>query len=883
MGRQPRVSRSAILTALLVALLPCFAPAVHAGPGQIDQVTILGLRRMTEEAAKHALAVDVGDPYDPAVLRARFKALWRMGLFESIRIEAEDGPEGGKVIVIRVEERSYLTSVDYSENSVLNRTQIEDRLRERKINIGLGKPIDLTVVGDVASVIRDYLAEKGHLDGKVHSDIQVLSDTTRAVRFDIIPGGKTRIRSIRFDGNEVFKDKKLRGQLKITEPRHWWWPWSAKNLYHPLKWDQDAINIRDLYQNAGYLDVRTKAPILEFGEEKKGAEQVETVDLSTLPTADDYLELWGAEDDDIDLATLTPKELEKRTERQIKLRKKAEKKADKERQKAQPKVKRWVDLKIPIVEGPQYRTGEVVIEGNEVFPDESLRLMVPLREGDILRQNWLDAGVEGITRRYEDRGHLYAEVVRQIRRRPDEPIADVTVTIDEDEPYYIDTIEFSGNTATQDRVMRREVLINEGALFNRTRLTLSQRKISQLGYIEAKEDPIIEPIEGENRVRVRFPVEEKGRNEIQVGGGYSGLEGAFFTGVYSTRNFLGRGQIVSLALQIGGRASRYQLSFTEPWFMNRPITLGFSIFRRDVDYGATLQSTSRGGGVILGKRLTTFTNVQLAYGYEAVTSNSLAFAIVDGGEVQQVSNETSNKISSLTPTFLFDKINNPYRPSAGHRFTASVQVAGGALGGDTAFIKPIVNYTTYNKFIGRSYLAVHAEAGMVREWGEGSTATAGTINGIPRSQRFWLGGDTQGPRVFESRTITPLRYVIIDQQGNIIEILGDPTGRPVEDFVGSGNIPVVVEVGGDRYFLLQTEIVYPFNEQADLALFMDAGDSLFEDQSFNFDTTRVAVGVELRFHLPVFPVPLRLIYGWPIRKLERDRTSSFTFSIGRSF
>jgi outer membrane protein assembly factor BamA len=101
--------------------------------------------------------------------------------------------------------------------------------------------------------------------------------------------------------------------------------------------------------------------------------------------------------------------------------------------------------------------------------------------------------------------------------------------------------------------------------------------------------------------------------------------------------------------------------------------------------------------------------------------------------------------------------------------------------------------------------------------------------------------------------------------------------------VASGNVPVVVEVGGDRFFLFQTEIVYPLNQQADLALFLDVGDSLFEDQSWGFETARVSAGVELRFHLPVFPVPLRLIYGWPIRKLERDRTSSFTFSIGKSF
>ena len=125
-----------------------------------------------------------------------------------------------------------------------------------------------------------------------------------------------------------------------------------------------------------------------------------------------------------------------------------------------------------------------------------------------------------------------------------------------------------------------------------------------MGYFQIPDEPVIEPVEDDNQVNVLFRGEEQGRNEIQIGGGYSGLDGAFFNGVYSTRNFMGRGQIVSAALQIGGRASRYQLSFQEPWFLNRPLLFGFSVFRRDIDYGSSLRSTSTGGGLILGKRLT---------------------------------------------------------------------------------------------------------------------------------------------------------------------------------------------------------------------------------------------------------------------------------------
>jgi outer membrane protein assembly factor BamA len=172
---------------------------------------------------------------------------------------------------------------------------------------------------------------------------------------------------------------------------------------------------------------------------------------------------------------------------------------------------------------------------------------------------------------------------------------------------------------------------------------------------------------------------------------------------------------------------------------------------------------------------------------------------------------------------------------------------------------------------------------MVREWQSGSEVLSSNIEGVPRFERFWLGGDTLGPRVFETRTITPLRYVEVDGNGNIVDVLGDPRFIAVDDLVTSGGIPVLVEVGGDRFFLFQTEYVVPFGQQAEVAFFVDVGDALFEDQSFGFDTARVSTGVEVRFYLPVFPVPLRLIYGVPIRELEHDRSNNFAFSIGRSF
>ncbi|HXV75746.1 MAG TPA: outer membrane protein assembly factor BamA [Candidatus Polarisedimenticolaceae bacterium] len=854
-------------------LLSCFSfvSPVSAEPGTIEQIIPQGLTRMQERAFLHALGLEVGEPYTEAKVLRQFKALWDGGWFSDIVFETETGPAGGVVLVIKVEERPVLSTVTYEENSVATRTAIEDRLRERNVTLKIGRPIDLGQVYYAETAIRDLLAEKGHLNAQVEAKINKVTETSRAVHFLITSGGKTRIKKIEFTGNAVFKDGKLADQLQLTSERKWYWPWSAKSLYHPVKWDQDAGNIRQLYLNNGYLDVEIRAPIVEIvqqGKERGRAAEEQQPD-SAADAADEMAKAAAAE-------TELPVKEQRRLQNK---RRKAEKKRRKQEQKA-ANVKQQVYLTVPVIEGQQYTLGEVNISGNDELPVELVRALIPLREGEILRNDLLDGGIDRITRVYEDRGRLYANVVRQIERREGETVADVEVVIDEDKPYYVGRIEFVGNTSTRDNVLRREVLLDEGDLFSRTALDVSARKLNQLGYWQAIQEPIVEPIEGENRVDVTIPGQEAGRNEIQVGGGYSGVDGPFFNGVYSTRNFLGRGQTVSLALQVGGRSSRYQLSFQEPWLFNKPYTFGFSIFRTGTDYGSSLTSQSTGFSVLLGKRVGRYSNVNLNYRWQNVSSTTIPL----GSTIQPRTITTETTISSVTPIYRFSTINNPYRPTRGRDFNASFQLAGGPLGGDASFLKPILTVTNYTKALGKTFFAMHLQAGVIREFGGGSTLSGSNVQGVPRFERFWLGGDTLGPRVFETRSITPLRYVRLDGNNNIIDVTDDVVGQPADDFADNGaGIPVLIEAGGDRFYLFQTELVFPVNEQIEVATFFDLGDALFEDQSLGFETARASAGIELRFHLPIFPVPLRLIYGIPVRKFERDRTSNFTFSIGRSF
>ncbi len=842
----------------------------------IESVQVQGLVRMTSEGFAHAFGIRAGDPYDPARVKAAYKRLWALGIFDDITVEVEAGPQGGRVLIVKVTERPSLVSVTFQDNKVLTRTTIEEGLKEKKIVLDIGKPLNLKAVSDAEAELRVMLGQKGFLDPVVGHTIETPTQSTVSITFKINPGGKTKIKKISFTGNKVYKARVLLKQLQLTAPYHWWKFWSQKALYHPAKWDLDSSHIRDLYLNGGYLDIDLRPPVVELNVVKPAKPKKAAPDAPRAPAS--------APVPPPDPATMTAKQRLKAD--------KAQMAAEQAAQKNAPTATGWAYLTVPIVEGTQYKLGTMSVSGSTVFTEKEVLADVFLKPGWVVNSALLDLGVKRMQRRYEDKGYAYATVRREIDRRPEEPIADVRFIVTEDKPYYVARIEFSGNTATQDRVLRREFRLNEVALFSRSSLDLSVGKINQLGYYEASPEAVaVSPVEGTNTVQINVAGEEKGRNEIQVGGGYSGTDGAFFTGTYATKNFLGRGQVLSLSLQLGGRRNLYQIAFQEPWFLNRPYTLGFSIFRGNQDYGAAQRSESRGFGVVIGRQIGYFQSVQLRYDFQRVQSNGLApqvgFATIPGTQTQLQSVVATNTISKITPSWFRNSINNPYRPSAGWSLLADMEIAGGPLGGDTSYLKPRLVGTKYLRAWKKTFFALHGEIGAIKTWAGGSVPSAANVNDVPRFSRFWLGGESYGPRVFQTRDVSPLRYVQLNSVGEVIQATVDPAGQPVRDFDLNGdgvlNQLDLVALGGDKYWLAMVEYTIPFDSPVELSFFLDTGNALYEDTPWGLADYRASAGIELRFFLPVFPVPLRLIYGWPLRKLPEDRTSAFAFSIGRSF
>src|SRR5262245_18830179 len=352
------MSLRSVKTAIAVGLFALVALTARAQSGTVESVQVQGLVRMTNEAFAHAFGIRAGDPYDAARVRAAFRRLWALGLFDDITIDAEDGAQGGTVLVVKVKERPSLASVTYQDNKVLTRSTIEERFRDKKIVLDVGKPLNLKTVSDAEAEIRQMLGEKGYLDAQVGHKIESPTQATVSVNFTIKPGGKTKIKEITFVGNKVYKSKTLLAQLQLTAPYHWFKFWSQKALYHPAKWDQDSGHIRDLYLNGGYLDIDLRPPIVDLKEDKAQAKAAAKQTKKAPPTPPP-----PAPSPPEDQSTMTSKE-KKAYANAVKKANAAQKKYEKQMAKAEPVVQRWAYLTVPVVEGPQYKLGVKSVTGN---------------------------------------------------------------------------------------------------------------------------------------------------------------------------------------------------------------------------------------------------------------------------------------------------------------------------------------------------------------------------------------------------------------------------------------------------------------------------------------------------------------------------------------
>ena len=295
---------------------------------------------------------------------------------------------------------------------------------------------------------------------------------------------------------------------------------------------------------------------------------------------------------------------------------------------------------------------------------------------------------------------MFARIDDEIIER-DDLVADVKLNIDEGDQFRVGRIEFSGNSKTKDRVLRRSLRVQEGMVFNSGQLKNSMFRINQLEYFKVhEEDPVELDIDSDDKkVNLTIKGDEAERTELTFGGGYSEIDGFFLQGGIRTRNFLGRGETLAVQLQTGRYTEQFDVSYFIPWLRDKPQNVGFQLFKRDLDYD--LYASQRfvrkeeGGSATYQRVVGPWSNVSLSYS-NAAYEDFRSFNFF-GDDSQVVSQQFDFTRSSINLGWTYDKRDSQIEPTRGLYTRANLEYAGGFLGGGDWYYRPVLGLTYFKK------------------------------------------------------------------------------------------------------------------------------------------------------------------------------------------
>lgn len=876
-----------VLLALFV-ILPGLQTLQTPDPTRIEDVQIQGNRRIPSDTIKYNLQTKAGDRLSPEVIRRDIKTLYALQFFEDIRVDEEEG-KTGTIVIFVVKEKPLIRSIKYEGAKSITNSEILDKLRERKVGLSQESPYDPTRVKKAEAIIKQMLAEKGHQNATVDTLIEDIPPNAVGVTFKIDEGPKIKVEKINIEGNKVFSDRQIKRAMKLVKESSPMTVFNGKDTYHELKLADDITRIRIFYAEHGYV----RANIVEPKVEIKPATVFRTLPFIKPPFPFGIpLPFWKKH------------------------------------------VNRFY-ITINVEENDQYRVGDVKVTGSKEFTEDQIKLVLGLVPGQIFNETQLRDGFENLKKLYGSRGYINFTPVPIQDFDETKKLVNLNINVDEDRQFYVNRISFTGNTTTRDKVIRREIMVPEGAVFNSALWDVSLQRLNQLGYFEEvkSEDAEVKPDPTEAKVDINLKVKEKNRNSIGFNGGVSGIGGSFLGLSYETNNFLGFGETLGVNLQGGTRQSQYQLSFTEPYLFDRPITSGFTVFATKYRYDQARElygldpsnlpsglgfenrlnfnQQSSGFNLFLSYPFKIWNRVGLTYGWNNSQTSAINPATEEyfqGVVTQQNQSFIANSsfdtfhARKLIPSFSFNRTNGPaLSPRSGTSLSTTFEFTGGFLGGNTNYYRPTADFRYYHPMNrGRNTLAVRVLGSFVR----GFSGTA-----VPFYERFFVGGDFD-IRGFDFRAISPIASVV-----RSISVVDPETGntisRPYDD---------IVYVGGDSQAVLNVEYRIPIvGNFVTMAPFLDAGNSWVlnksqltrsvTDSAGNVHTEvvkflsgtnsgiRTSTGVEFQVMMPVINAPFRLIFAFNPNRVDRTYLGSasglpfsireskrdFKFTVGRTF
>lgn len=489
-----------------------------------------------------------------------------------------------------------------------------------------------------------------------------------------------------------------------------------------------------------------------------------------------------------------------------------------------------VTLRHHVEEGPFYRFGALHFEGNSAVATNDLLRSAAFRAGDAFNQSKIDATTSEAYNLYTEKGYLL-----QLSISPETRVVADTVNVDysvrEGEPSHVHEIEIVGNTRTKERVIRRELTLIPGDLLRRSVVMRSHRDIFALGYFEDVQVDY-EPTGQGSDIDVAFKVKEKSVGTATAGAGYSSDTGLTGFVEFGHNNLFGNGQSVAIHLERGGRRRTYDISFTEPWLLGTPTSAGFQVYntQRDIDL---YTEKRKGFGLNAGRpwffKVPDYTRVSVAYALENVK-----FADFEGlgSETEEFLRSSNGTVSSLTTSLSRNSTNNPFYPTGGSRTVLRGEFAGGLLGGEISFFKPVLDHRNYFVPFGKPAIMLRHRLGYLGSYTKGGS--------VPGNETFRLGGTRADYlRGYPDYEVVPEENIHRGSDGREVRF---PGGKLAYTFTAEYQFPVVNPVHG--------------------LLFFDAGNTWNSSRDFNLNDLKKGMGLGVRLEIPLLgPVGFDYAYG----------------------
>lgn len=783
-------------------------PATQTGVQTLCQPQVIGNRRIPKESVLARLFSHQGDLYDPAVVERDFNSLWNTNYFDDVRIERADTPKCVQ-LVIYVREKPTIREINYKGLSAVSQSDVLDRFKKAKVPLSVESQYDPTKIKRAEVVLKELLAEHGHQFATIRTEIKTIPPASVALTFNIKEGPTVKVGKIAFEGNNSINDRTLRAAMKNLRPIGIPHSMILENLFAKTfdasKLDEDTARVQQAYRERGYFRALTSEPTTHVR----------------------------------DAGGINPFTL-------------------------RPSTGKRIDILMPVEEGERYRLGGITFKGNTHFTNNrALRAQFAQKDGEYFNSTMFGKGLDQLRKAYGELG--YIRFVGTPTPRVDEAkkLVYLDIDIDEGKSFAVSRIEFSGNSITRDKVIRRELLLDEGQTYNSRLWDLSLLRLNQLNYFE----PLKVEQDSENRINddegtvdLLLKLKEKGKNSIGLNGGISGLSGTFIGLNYETNNFLGLGETLSLQANVGDLSRNLSLGFTEPYLRNKPISLGFQVFTSKFDYnpaksysiansGASANLTNAQSSLLTnynqastGLTVTAGEPLRHLFSRSGVARIGVSYSL-SRASVTTFNDNTRNVFQSLafrsgvqgpnqlngiitsviTPSFTFSSLDRAVGPHVGKDFNVAVQVAG--AGGNVKYYSPQMSY---RQFFPMKGLRINREGHNVLGYRFQFVHVAGFGGEVaPPQNRVYSGGESD-VRGFDIRSSAPYTFIPTRTLFNLTNPDGTTVPRdPTNPSLGNVQIPLpiyrLVSIGGDTSITSNVEYRIPIVNQVTFAFFTDFG------------------------------------------------------------